>query len=160
MPVVAADHPIPPPGRIPGILPLREYVATTEHAAMMLLEVRAYSQGCLVEIAALVRHTGAADEGWDRTPPDVAVVLAGETLSGGDTSADRQRAVHRLDPPPVITERVLRHTVALWITPLPPVEAVTMRLDWPAHGIHGATAVLDGGSIRQAAWESFPFLPA
>jgi hypothetical protein len=127
----------------------------------MLLEVRAYSQGCLVEFVAVARRSGPTTGEWERTPPRVAVELAGEVLSGShDASADGQRAVHRLDPAPVVTERVLRHTVALWMTPLPPLEGATVLLDWEAHGIHGATARLDCGAIRQAAWDSFPCLPA
>jgi hypothetical protein len=160
MPIVAADHPIPPPGRVPGIVPLREYVAVSERAAIMLIELRAYSQGCLVEFAAAARCPDAATRQRARTPPMVSVVLDGERLGGGDTSADGQRMVHRLDSPLVVTERLLRHTVLLWITPLPPVEPSALRLDWPAVDIHDASTILDGQAIRQAAWESFPLVPA
>jgi hypothetical protein len=160
MPVLAEDNPVPPPGRVPGIVAAREYVATSEQAAIMLLEMRAYSQGCLVEFTALARRAAKAGESGELTPPSVSVVLAGETLAGGDTSADGQRAVHRLDPSPVVTERLVRHTVLLWITPLPPVEPSILQLDWPAYDIRGASAFLDGQAIRHAAWDSFPLLPA
>jgi hypothetical protein len=160
MPVVAAEHPIPPPARVPGIVPLREYVAAGDGAAIMLLEIRAYSQGCLAEFVALARCPDGRARESARIPPEMSVVIAGETMSGGDVSADGQRAVHRLDPPPEVTERLVRHTVLLWITPLPPVEPSAVRLDWPALGIHDASTVLDGQAIRQAAWDSFPLLPA
>ncbi|HEY4004065.1 MAG TPA: hypothetical protein VGM60_02600 [Pseudonocardia sp.] len=134
-------QPKPPATRIPGLLAIRQYVGHAPDAAVMLLELRAYSQGCLLEFVSVCR----APSGEHGTPR-FDVHLADGTVAGTG------RTVCRLDDPISLAAR-------LWISPLPPVEGFTLITDWPEQGIVAQRSKLDGGSIREAAWDSFPCLP-
>lgn len=153
-----ADPGLPPPTRVPGIVVMRELVANAEDAAVMLLEARGYSQGCLLEFMAVGRR--AVDGG----SPVLAVDFgSGVLLPGARPSPpDRGRAVHRLadesQPGDAATARGLR--ARLWITPLPPGEGFTVVTDWPEYRIEGQRGHVGGEAIRVAAWDSFPCLPA
>jgi hypothetical protein len=138
---------------------LRELVAHTEDAAVMLLEVRGYSQGCLLEFIAVGRPASTGES------PVLAVDFGSGVLLPGmePPPPDRGRAVHRLadeadDADDTGGARGLR--ARLWITPLPPSEGFTVVTDWPRYRIEGQRGYVGGEAIRVAAWESFPCLPA
>ncbi|HEY2206409.1 MAG TPA: hypothetical protein VGH99_18235 [Pseudonocardia sp.] len=129
---------MPPAVRVPGLLAVREYVGQAEDAAVMLLEIRAYSEGCLLEF--VVASRGAVD-GSPRFDVDIT------------EPAETERIVSGLDDP-------VSGGTRLWISPLPPTAPFVLVTNWPELGIDGQRSTLDGGAIRQAAWESFPLLPA
>ncbi|WP_028933308.1 hypothetical protein [Pseudonocardia spinosispora] len=129
---------MPPAARVPGIVVARRFVGQADDAVVMLLEIRAYSQGCLLDFVATARSVSPAER--PRLDADLGDRVAGEYV------------VRRLDDP-------LTGAPRLWISPLPPVEGFTLVVEWPGFGIEQRTPV-DGGPIRQAAWESFPALPA
>lgn len=159
---------------MPGIVAAREYLAAAPNAAVMLLEAHAYSQGCLLELVSVARAAGP--EPLDAGPgPRVAVDVGGAVLdpsaggrllgTGRLTWRAAPRAagdsiVRRLDEEPARTARQVRHTTHLWISPLPPVEGFLLTVAWPEHGIVETTVKLPGDAIRQAAWDSYPMLPA
>ncbi|HEY1974074.1 MAG TPA: hypothetical protein VGH89_39415 [Pseudonocardia sp.] len=116
---------------MPGIVPMRRYVATGPAAAVMLLEVRAYSQGCLLEFVVAARP-----------PATDQPVFTVECADGAN------RVVRALDG----------HR--LWISPLPPVTGFTLVTAWAERGISDQRTALPGDTVRQAAWDSFPCLPA
>jgi hypothetical protein len=124
-------HQLPPRDRVPGIVPVRQYVATGPAAAVMLLEMRAYSQGCLLEFMVAAR------------PPGSDQPVFGVECADGSGRVVRPLDGHRL-----------------WISPLPPVSGFTLVTDWAERGITGERTTLPGDTVRQAAWDSFPCLPA
>ena len=125
---------------MPGIVASRQYVAQAADAAVILLEVRAYSQGCLLEFLAVTRS------------PSDAASSPYLDLDFGTRLAEHP-IVKRLDEPTPGTPR-------LWISPLPPVEGFNLVTNWTEHNILDQVARIDGSTIRQAAWDSFPGLPA
>jgi len=139
---VIQPQPAPPQTRVPGILALRQYVGYAENAAVILLEIRAFSQGCLLEFVSAVRGAGG-----DVAPPRFAVDF------GRAATAEAPRVVCPFQDPVSGAPR-------LWISPLPPAEGFTLVTDWPEYGIVGARTALDGEALRLAAWDSFPCLPA
>jgi hypothetical protein len=139
---VIQPQPAPPSTRVPGIVAVREYVGYAEDAAVILLEIRAFSQGCLLEFVAAVRGAGR-----DVAPPRFAVDF------GRAATAEAPRVVCPFQDPVSGWPR-------LWISPLPPAEGFTLVTDWPEHGIVGERTRLDGEAVRLAAWDSFPSLPA
>jgi len=148
----------PPPERIPGIVVVRELVAQAPDAAVMLIEARSYSQGCLVELAAVARPaTGAGS-------PVVGVDFGAGMHPLDGWHADR--AVRRLPDETGATggaDGIAGTTgirVRLWMAPLPPVEGVHLVIDWPERGIHAQRWFWAADGARYAAWESFPCLPA
>lgn len=157
-----ADPRLPPATRVPGIVVVRELVAHAEDAAVMLLEARGYSQGCLLEFMAVGRRSGRGGQGGGS--PVLGVDFGSGALLPGErpSVADRGRAVYRLadecEPGDGASTRGLR--VRLWVTPLPPGEGFTVVTDWPEHRIEGQRGHVGGDAIRIAAWDSFPCLPA
>lgn len=138
------QSPRPPLARIPGIVPARQHLGQAEDASVMLLEVRAYSQGCLLDVLAVARGRGPEDA---VDPLTVRAELPAEPY--GVWTVDE-----RTDTGP----RVHRVAQWIWISPLPPIEGFVVVTDWPAYGIAGQRARMDGEAIRQAAWDSFPAL--
>lgn len=163
--------PAPPPARIPGVVAVREYLATAPHAAVLLLQARAYSQGCLLDFVAVARAGGAEplepspgptfSVGLEDAtlPAEERVLVTGRLTWRGAARDDTDTIVRRLDEPPISTPRLERHTPRLWISPLPPVDGFTLTIAWPEHGIDATTVELPGDTIRQAAWDSYPILP-
>jgi len=136
-------------------------MAQAEDAAVMLLEARGYSQGCLLEFMAVCRRAVG-------TPPVLGIDFGSGVLWPGAEPAppDRGRAVSRLPDEVDPADRAgapagargLR--VRLWVTPLPPGEGFTVVTDWPEYLIEAQRGRVGGEAIRVAAWESFPCLPA
>ena len=150
-------------------------MAQTEDAAVMLLEVRGYSQGFLLDFMVVGRPASAGGSLVLGSPVLSSPVLgvdfgSGVLLPGAEPSlADRGRAVHRLadetDAADVAatagaTGRTRGLRARLWITPLPPAEGFTVVTDWPEHRVEGQRGYVGGEAIRVAAWDSFPCLPA
>lgn len=135
---------------------VRELVAHTDDAAVMLLEARGYSQGCLLEFVAVGRPASAGGSPVLGVDFGTGVLLP--AMEPGP--ADRGRSVHRLpdESDDVAGSRGLR--ARLWITPLPPAEGFAVVTDWPEHRIEGQRGYVGGEAIRIAAWDSFPCLPA
>ncbi len=156
----------PPPGRVPGLVALRQYVAQAEHAVVMLLEARAYSQGCLLEFLAVCRPPGSASAPGGASPSFRFDLGDGVLLGDREpVPAGHPRSLRRLDDRETSTpdgrqSGVVGHGPRLWLAPLPPVEGFTVLTDWPEFGIVCEPARIDGQAIRQAAWDSFPALPA
>jgi len=140
--VVIEPQPAPPRTRVPGIVTVREYVGHAEDAAVILLEIRAFSQGCLLEFVSAAR--GASP---DAAAPRFTVDF------GQAPTAEAPRLVRPLSDEASGAPR-------LWISPLPPVEGFTLVTDWPEYGIVGQRARVGGENLRLAAWDSFPCLPA
>lgn len=152
---------LPPSTRVPGIVVLREVVASAGDAAVMLLEARGFSQGCLLEFMAVARP------GPVGSSPVLGVDFgSGVLLPCAEAAApDRGRAVHRLadeggSAAPADSEAAGGVRARLWVTPLPPAEGFTVVSDWPEYGIERQRAYVSSEAIRIAAWESFPCLPA
>jgi hypothetical protein len=142
----------PPPDRIPGVAVLRELVAQAPDAAVLLLEARGYSQGCLLEFAAVARPAAGAGS------PVLGVDFGAgvHPLEGWHA----ERAVRRLPDEVAATDRSTGIRVRLWLAPLPPAEGVDLVVDWPERGIHGQRWRFATDGARYAAFESFPCLPA
>lgn len=141
----------PPPGRIPGIVVIREPVAQAPDAAVLLLEARGYSQGCLLEFAAVARPGDGAG----------SPVLGVDFGSGPHPLEGERggRTVRRL--PDEIGEMAGTAGIRarLWLAPLPPAEGVELIVDWPEQGIRDRRWSMATDGARAAAWESFPCLP-
>jgi hypothetical protein len=148
---VIEPQPAPPRTRVPGILAVRQYVGYAKDAAVTLLEIRAFSQGCLLEFVTAVRGPGP-DGGSPRFAIDFGPG-ATETRRWPVGTAETRRVVSPFQDPVSGAPR-------LWISPLPPAEGFTLVTDWPEHGIVGVRTPIDGAAVRLAAWESFPCLPA
>lgn len=156
--VNTADPRLPPPTRVPGVVVVREFVAHTENAAVMLLEAHGYSQGFLLDFMAVGRPGSAGGS------PVLGIDFgSGVLLPGDDPSPpDGGRAVHRLaeEEAKGVDRGARGLRVRLWVTPLPPAEGFTVVTDWPRYRIVGQRGHVGGEAIRIAAWESFPCLPA
>jgi hypothetical protein len=144
---------------VPGIVVLRELVASADDAAVVLLEARGYSQGCLLEFMAVGRPGSLGGS------PVLGVDFGSGVLLPGSQPGrrDRGRAVHRLPDEggdPHGSRATCGVRARLWITPLPPAEGFSVVTDWPEHRIEGQRGYVGSEAIRVAAFESFPCLPA
>jgi hypothetical protein len=150
----------PPPTRIPGIVVLRELVAQAEDAAVMLLEARGYSQGCLLEFLAVARPAQSA--GSPVIGPVIGIDFGSGVHVPGQPADGRDpgRAVHRLPDEPGELAGSVGTRIRLWVAPLPPAEGVTVVTEWPERDIRAQRQFIGTEGIRVAAWESFPCLPA
>ena len=121
-----ADPRVPPATRVPGIVVVRELVAHAEDAAVMLLEARGYSQGCLLEFMAVGRPasdwaspvlgvdfgSGVLRPGMEPSPPGLSPRRPRAAQSSTSSSSSSEQ------PSPTDTLRTARPTTVYPPVPL------------------------------------------
>lgn len=155
-------------------------VARSEHVAVFLPAIRAFSTGCMLEVEIVTRQAGLPeDEWWDlrlsvhrgyrgfQGPrlPDKLLRLGVRFPDGGKaTTLDRGRDGRGDEPPagPVLSwwpgssgtrdagELGFNH-FGLWLWPVPPTAGFEFAVEWPLGGIAETIVELDGATIAAAA---------
>jgi hypothetical protein len=172
----------PPLGRFCGVIPMQEVIARSANARVVLIELRAFSEGCLLDVNAVARRGDLTDEEWMGGRglqlvfhhPQPGEPLPPELLRFGVQFADGRRTttVRRmpgygeqqdLEPPVLHTaggrastdpDGALDVMHPLWLWPAPPAEPFDLVVEWPAVGIELTRYQLDGRRIAEAAQQS------
>jgi hypothetical protein len=179
-----------PPGTyLPEIIPYRNVIARSATAAVALLELRVYPQGCLFEFTSVAHlpepATTLPDVGRETLQAMFSPPLPGEplspkllrlgvALSDGRTATTIEAAhLYAYGPgeprPPVFmasgghANLADEHTICwqehLWLWPAPPAETFDLVVEWPAFGIDETRTSIDGATITEAAGNAFPHWP-
>jgi hypothetical protein len=148
-------------------------LARSETAAVAVQAIRAYSTGCLFEIAWTVRRTDESAARWRQLHEiafrhfpaggaDGDTLLLGVALGDGTTARTNDR-FDRRDPGPGPrfvnaggsgtsggTERI-HGTADHWLLPLPPAPTMELVCSWPIFGIAESRRTIDTTALREAA---------
>lgn len=173
----------PPDDELPALLPAREVLGTTEHAAVALIGAFVHSDGVGLLLERRLRRgdlprrkwqrllTDFAEHGMFGEPEDPATRLRfGVVLGDGEQVLDSRSFDAEVDPIATPDRHLLTRTggnggggdhaysssETLWLWPLPPPGPIELVMQWPALGMGEARAVLDGGRIRELAQQVVP----
>jgi hypothetical protein len=190
----AGEHSVPewehpPTATFSGVIPVQEVIASAEYARIVLVELRAFREGCLLEINAVARRGDRPEQDWLGgpafgllfNPPQPGQQLPPQLLRFGVQFADGRKAttLHRLpgygeeqpEPePPVlqavggggstVQDDVVDVVKPLWLWPAPPAELFDLVVEWPLGGIELTRYQLDGRRIAEAAEQARPYWTA
>ncbi|RIX29955.1 hypothetical protein D1781_00270 [Amnibacterium setariae] len=157
-------------------IPTSFVLARSDAAAVAVQAIRAYSTGCLFEIAWTIRRTDETASQWQqmheiafRHAPagrdDSDSLLLGVALSDGTTARTNDRFDWREPGPgPRLvnsggsggsggsgsTERI-HGTAQRWLHPLPPAPTMDLICAWPRFGIDDSRRTIDTTSVLEAA---------
>jgi hypothetical protein len=171
----------PPRATFGGVIPLQEVIASAEDVRVVLIELRAFHEGCLFEVAAVARRGDRPDREWmgGRAglsslfhAPQPGEPLPPSLLRFGVRFADGRKATTirrwpgygepQPEPEPPVLHALGGHgstadddlldvSQPLWLWPAPPAEMFDLVVEWPAVGIELTSHQVDGARIAEAA---------
>jgi hypothetical protein len=131
-------------------------------AIIVLIEIRAFATGCVLEFDLVTRQRTMLASGG----PRIGVQLAdGRKAVNGDHVLVPETAPE----PPILRLRRRRFHIddsyaslreQLWLWPLPPAEPFDLVVAWPGAGIPEVRTELDGADIVAAAESALPYWPS
>jgi hypothetical protein len=166
----------PPHNVLPGIAPVELVIARGDDETVVALAgIRAYPAGFGFSLCLRLRNVSAREEQQfpyllDRAPFE-GDPLPDEFLRFGVQFADGRKATN-LDRPsydpehepdrPVLSQHGgggggSAWDMEYWVWPLPPAGPFAFVCEWPARGIAESRAVIDAGSILEAAGRALTF---
>lgn len=149
---------------------MQQAVGRSAQAIIVLVEIRAYAESCLLELDIAAKATGIFDR--ELSDIDRAALAA---LSIGVEFADGRSArlgdhilvpTTQPEPPTLISTEgagfhvgtgTLRMRDKLWLWPLPPAEPFQLLAEWPGFGIPRSPLTIDGSAIQTAAESALPY---
>jgi hypothetical protein len=167
---------------ISGLTPLQEVVARTDHAIVVLVEIRAFPTGCLLDVKAAIRGDRFDDPAHADPVLTYQPDLPDEFLRVGVQYTDGSKATNlerhnfwwhtqglapAADRPLLLQEggrarvgALLDIDMPMWLCPLPPAGRFDFVVEWPAAGIPLTRHPLDGTAIAGAARRARPYWQA
>lgn len=137
-------------------------VARTPDAAVALTRILAYPNGFQFSLAGIVRYVAPGRYGV----PEIDDPMPYEFLSVSVRFPNGRYAVEepaRRGDPLLWRSGFIghgrRHDADYWVAPLPPPGPVTFGFDWGPFGIEGASTVIDGQLILDAAARAVQLWP-
>lgn len=174
----------PPLASFSGVVPLQRVIARTPESAVVLVEFRAYSEGCLLDVIAAARLPGPPSAAWENgerlikisQPPRpgeplsphllrFAVRLPDGRVATTIDSSYHSRLSSVQDSLGLIAlngsghylDTLMEYQQPLWLCPVPPPTEFQLVVEWPVYGIDETSVVIDGGAVAAAAAETSPY---
>jgi hypothetical protein len=140
---------------------MQQVVGQSAQAVIVLVEIRAYAQSCLLELDI------AAKTVIDRVARGTLSIRV-EFADGRSAAMGDHVLVPRTQPeaPSFISTEgagfhvgtgTLRLRDKLWLWPLPPAEPFQLVAEWPDLGIPRSPLTIDGSAVRAAAEGAVPY---